>query len=98
MLLLVTIAKLLAEIALMALTGQWLLGLLAGAQRDQNLVYQLFRMVAQPAVAIARRVTPAHLTQRHLPLVAFLLLSMVWLAATLAKIRMCMAIGVALCQ
>ncbi|MEP6972441.1 MAG: hypothetical protein ABJA49_18475 [Betaproteobacteria bacterium] len=98
MFLCVTAVKLLAEIALMALVGQWLLGKLAGAQREQNLIYQLLQLLGQPAVALARRVTPAHVAQRHLPLVAFLLLCVVWLAATLSKIRICMAIGVALCQ
>ena len=36
MLLLVSIFKLVAEIALLALLGQWVLGLLAGAKREQN--------------------------------------------------------------
>lgn len=98
MLLLVTTVKLIAEIALTALAGQWLLGLLAGAGRDRNLVYQVLRVLGQPALGIARCVTPARLAQHHLPLVAFLLLCVVWLAATLSKIRMCVAIGIALCQ
>lgn len=98
MLLLVTTVKLLAEIALMALAGQWLLGLLAGTKREQNLVYQLLRVLARPAVGIARCITPVQVAQHQLPLVAFLLLCVVWLAATLSKIRMCVAIGVALCQ
>lgn len=98
MLLLVTTVKLIAEIALMALAGQWLLGLLAGAKCEQNLVYQLLRVLARPAVGVARCVTPTQVAQRHLPLVAFLLLGVVWLAATLSKIRMCVAMGVVLCQ
>lgn len=88
MFLFVTAVKLLAEIALMALLGQWLLGKLAGARREQNLIYQLLGIVARPAVALARGV----------PVVAFLLLTVVWLAATLTKIRMCVEIGVALCR
>jgi hypothetical protein len=98
MLLFVTTVKLIAEIALMALAGQWFLGLLAGAKREQNLVYQLLRVLGRPAVGLARCVSPAQVARSHLPLVAFLLLSVVWLAATLSKIRMCVAIGVALCQ
>ena len=43
MLTLVSIVKLLAEIALLALFGQWVLGLLAGPGREQNLFYQLFQ-------------------------------------------------------
>ena len=35
--------KLIAEIALMALAGQWVLGLLAGARRDGNFFYRVCR-------------------------------------------------------
>jgi hypothetical protein len=98
MLLFVTAVKLLAEIALMSLLGQWLLGKLAGARREQNLFYQLLGIVARPAVALARRVATGPVAQRYLPLVAFLLLCVVWLAATLSKIRMCVEMGVALCR
>lgn len=98
MFLFVTAVKLFAEIAWMALLGQWLLGKLAGDRREQNLFYQLLGIVARPAVAFARRVATGPVTQRHLPLVAFLLLSVVWLAATLSKIRMCIEMGVALCR
>ena len=37
MLTLITAVKLIAEIALLALFGQWVLGLLAGQRKDQNL-------------------------------------------------------------
>lgn len=98
MFLFVTAVKLLAEIAWMALLGQWLLGKLVGARREQNLFYQLLDIVARPAVALARRVATGPVAQRHLPLVAFLLLTVVWLAATLSKIRLCVEMGVALCR
>ncbi len=98
MFLFVTAVKLLAEIALMALLGQWLLGKLAGARREQNFFYQLLGLLGRPAVLVARRVTPAFIDQRHVPLVAFAILGMVWLAATLAKIQLCLAMGVTLCQ
>ena len=98
MFLFVTAVKLLAEIAWMALLGQWLLGKLVGARREQNLFYQLLDIVARPAVALARRVATGQVAQRHLPLVAFLLLTVVWLAATLSKIRLCVEMGVALCR
>lgn len=98
MLLFVTAVKLLAEIALMALLGQWLLGKLAGARRQDNPVYRLLGVVAQPAVALARRLTPGFVAPRLVPLVAFALLGVVWLAATLSKIRICVEIGVAACR
>jgi hypothetical protein len=97
-LLLVNILKLLAEIALMALLGQWVLGLLAGAKRDQNLFYQLFQVVTKPLVTGVRWITPRVVIDRHLPLVAFLILTFVWLVATITKIDICVRIGVHLCK
>lgn len=98
MLMLVEILKLLAEIALLALAGQWVLGLLAGAKREQNLFYQLFQVVTRPLVAGARYISPRVVLDRHLPLVAFLVLSFVWIVATITKIDICVRIGVHLCK
>ena len=98
MLLLVTTVKLIAEIALLALLGQWLLGLLAGAKRDQNIFYQLLQILGRPFVAVARLVSPKLVVDRHLPLVAFFLLLFVWLGVTILKIQTCMQIGVELCK
>ncbi len=68
MLTLVSILKLIAEIALLALAGQWVLGLLAGAKRDQNMFYQLLQVVTRPFVSGARMVTPKVVIDRHVPL------------------------------
>lgn len=98
MLLLVSIVKLVAEIALLALLGQLILGLLAGAKRDQNFFYQLLQMVTKPFVKGARLVSPKLVIDRHVPLVAFLLLAFVWIGATIAKVSLCLQIGVQQCQ
>ena len=98
MLLLVEIVKLLAEIALMCLAGQWVLGLLAGRKRDQNLFYQLFQVLTKPLVAGARLVSPKVVLDRHLPLVAFLILLFVWIVATMTKIDLCVRMGMHLCK
>ena len=98
MLLLVSSIKLLAEIALLALLGQWLLGLLAGAKRESNLFYQLLQVVTRPVMRSARLITPRIVLDRHLPLVAFLLLTFTWLAATAMKISVCLEIGVEACK
>jgi hypothetical protein len=95
---LVSIFKLLAEIALLALVGQWVLGLLAGGKRDQNLFYQLLQVMTKPFVRAARLITPRIVIDRHVPLVAFLLLLFIWLAATIAKINICVQIGVQACK
>ena len=46
----------------------------------------------------AHWVTPRVVLDRHLPLVAFLLLVFVWIAATMTKIDICVRIGVHLCR
>lgn len=98
LLLLVEILKLLAEIALLCLVGQWVLALLAGRKRDENLFYQLFQVLTRPLLAGARWVSPKVVLDRHLPLVAFLLLFFVWLVATITKIDLCVRMGVHLCK
>lgn len=98
MLLLVSSIKLIAEIALMAFAGQWLLGLLAGRRRDTNLFYRLFKVLTDPFVKGARWITPSVVLDRHLPLVAFLVLAFTWLIATATRISICVDIGVELCK
>ncbi|WP_439607440.1 hypothetical protein [Hydrogenophaga sp.] len=98
MLLFISAVKLITEIALLALFGQWVLGLLAGQRKDQNLFYQVLQMIGKPFVKVVRFVTPKLVLERHLPLVAFLILGFVWVGVTLAKVNHCLKIGVALCQ
>lgn len=98
MLLLVSALKLVAEIALMALLGQWLLGLMAGAKRETNFFYRVLQVVTQPFVRIARLISPRVVLDRHVPLVAFLLLAFTWLFATATKINICVQIGVEACK
>lgn len=93
-----TTAKLLAEIALLALAGQWVVGLLAGAGRDGNPFYRVLELLGRPWVRAARWISPAVVLERHLPLVAFLVLALVWIAAAVTKVRICLEIGVALCK
>lgn len=92
------IVKLIAEIALMALLGQWLLGLLAGAGKEQNLFYQILKIMTRPFVSVARMISPRMVLDRHVPLVAFFLLAFFWLVATIYKIQTCIQIGVELCK
>ncbi|MEO8024134.1 MAG: hypothetical protein ABI660_19865 [Polaromonas sp.] len=98
MLFFVSTLKLIAEIALLALFGQWILGLLAGAKKDSNLFYQILQIVGKPFVVAARFITPKQIIDRHVPLVAFLLLLFTWIASTLMRIRICLEIGVEMCK
>ncbi|MEO5671995.1 MAG: hypothetical protein ABIR26_14995 [Ramlibacter sp.] len=87
-----------AEIALLALLGQGVLAVLAGAKREQNLFYQVLQIITRPVLAGARFITPKVVVDRHVPAVAFLLLCFAWVVATITKIDICVQIGVHLCK
>ena len=98
MLLIVSSVKLVAEIALMALAGQFVLGLLAGARRDDNFFYRLLQVLTNPFVRGVRRITPRVVIDRHIPLATFVLIAVVWVAVTIVKINLCLQIGVQSCR
>ncbi|HEU5295759.1 MAG TPA: hypothetical protein VFU71_13340 [Burkholderiaceae bacterium] len=97
-LLLVSVLKLIAEIALMALLGQWLLGLLIGAKRESNIFYRTLQVMTTPFLRLARLLSPRVVLDRHVPLVAFFLLAFGWFVVTTAKINLCLQIGVEACK
>ena len=98
MLFLISTAKLIIEVALLSLVGQWALGWLAGERRGNNVVYRLLQLVGRPFVVLAGWVAPSFVLQRHHGLVAFLLLGVTWLGLTAWKIAHCLQIGVQLCR
>jgi len=98
MLTLISAAKLITEVALLSLLGQWVLGLITGERRRENLMYQLLQQVGRPFVVVARWLTPKQVLPRHHPWVAFLLLGLIWLALTATKIAHCVQVGMALCR
>jgi hypothetical protein len=98
MVLVASAVKLVAEIALLSLMGQGVLYLLAGSRRDQNLFYQLFQVLTRPFMRLARWVSPRVVLDRHVPIVAFLLLAFAWAVATLSLISLCLQSGVNTCQ
>jgi hypothetical protein len=70
----------------------------SGCWRDQNLFYRLLQVLTNPFVKTVRFITPRFVLDRHIPLAAFVLLASVWLAATVAKINLCLQIGVQACR
>lgn len=92
---LIIVAKAMVEIAGMALIGQGLLGLFAGASRDRNFVYQMFAAVTRPVMKLARWLSPRFVADQHIGLVAFFLLFWVWLALVLGKGYVCVSQGLA---
>jgi uncharacterized protein YggT (Ycf19 family) len=86
---LVTILRALVEVAGWFLLGQGVLYLLAGAQRDRNSVYRLFRLLTSPVVKLTRAITPRRVIDRHVPVVAFFILLWIWIGLALVKRHLC---------
>ncbi|MCS6787532.1 MAG: YggT family protein [Thiobacillaceae bacterium] len=86
LLLFVSIARALVEVAGLSLLGQGLVGWLAGRHREENIVYRIFRVVTRPALAAVRAILPAAILDRHVPVVAFFLLLWLWLALAYVKL------------
>lgn len=92
-LLLVSVLRSLVEVAGFFLLGQGLLYVLAGASREKNGVYQLFRIVTRPVLRIVRFITPRLVIDRHIPVVAFFLLFWLWIALAYVRRMICAANG-----
>ena len=94
----VSAVKLITEVALLALAGRLVLGLLAGPNRERNVFYRLLQVLSDPFVKGLRAITPRVVLDRHMPLATFVAMSMVWFGVTLLKIRVCLEIGIAQCR
>lgn len=94
-LVLVSLLRVLCEIAGLALLGQGALALLAGARRDGNPFYRILKTVAAPAVRIVRLAAPRVIADAHVPPLAFFLLLWLWIALALAKRHLCALHGLA---
>lgn len=98
MLLALNIAQLVFYIGLLALAGQGLLYVLAGAKRDSNLFYQLFQILNKPWTKLASWISPRQVAERHHPVVALCVLTVLYILVTLAKIEHCVEIGMEHCK
>jgi len=89
MLMLLDILKALLEVAGLTLLGQGLLFLFAGSKRDKNIVYQGLSVVTRPVLRLTRFITPRIVLDRHLGLVAFLLVALAWFFVLIEKQSVC---------
>jgi hypothetical protein len=80
--------KAVIEVAGFAYVGQGLVALFAGTRREQNVIYQVFRIVTGPVTRATRAITPRFVPDRHVPFVAFGLLLWAWILViiVLAKV------------
>ncbi len=98
MLTLVILIKLIAEIALFAFAAQAVVGVLAGAGRGHNPIYRFLQIATKPWIGAMRLVLPRAVPERRVAWGAFLALLVLWFAAVVAKVSICLQIGVALCK
>ena len=98
MLLAIVIAKSLIELSLMFIVGRFLLGLLAGPNRDNNVFWQLLDVDSKPALWITRRLSPKLILDQHIPLATSSWLIIAWILVVQMKIEMCLELGIATCQ
>src|SRR5687767_8741558 len=78
-------------IAGLALLGQFIVGLFHWGRRHENVVYQLFGIVAKPLVRAVRFVTPRVVLDQHVPIVAFLLCLVLYFALGFAHRDVCLS-------
>jgi hypothetical protein len=94
----VVVLKAVTELALMALVGRFIVGLLAGANRESNVFWRLLDIIASPPMKLARWISPKVILDRHIPLAAFFLTGLIWLIALQAKVAACVEAGMAVCR
>jgi len=90
MLLVFSIIKALSEVLALALLGQGLLWVLAGASRETNFVYRMFVAITKPIMQISRILMPRFVLDRHLWMVAIGLLVVIWIVAGQQKLNLCL--------
>ena len=81
--------QLVLYIALLALIGQGVLWVLAGARRDTNVFYKLLQVLSKPFTWAVRKLTPRQVSDRHVPFVTFFLLVIVYVVVTLERANLC---------
>lgn len=82
--------KTVVEVAGFSYLGQGIVAVFAGANREGNVVFQLFRIVTGPVTRATRFAMPRFIPDRHIPFIAFGLLLWVWilLIVGLARLRL----------
>ncbi len=84
----VIVLKGLVEFAGLLLLGQGLVFLMSFGRHESNPVYRVMRFLTSPATRLVRRLAPAFVVDRHVPALAFILLFWIWVALTVAKLRL----------
>ncbi len=92
------LTQLILYIPLLALMGQALLFVLAGAKHDSNFFYRLLQLLSKPFTFAVRRITPRQVGDHQVPIVTFFLVLIAYAVVTFEKIDLCLRVGVEQCQ
>ena len=98
MLLVINVLQLVLYIAALALLGQGLLFLLAGAKRANNLFYQIFQNLNRPWFKVARWVAPKQIADSQIGFVAVMLVAILYVLVSLWKIDYCISVNMVGCR
>ncbi len=90
---LVVLLKAVNEIALLALMGQGVLYLFAGARRNSNPIYFVFKTITLPVMKFARMITPRLVLDQHIGWVALFILLLAEIVLIAAKIHLFLQAG-----
>lgn len=83
--------QLVLYIALLALAGQGVLFVLAGAKRESNVFYRLLQVLSKPFTLPVRKLTPKAVADQHVPIVTFFLLLVVYAVVTFERADLCVS-------
>jgi len=95
------LAKLVLEIALLALAGQGVVSFLirlSGKDPKANIFYRTLAVVSSPFTWLVRRITPPFIADRHVPLAAFTLLLVVYAAVLFSIADTCIRHGLTVAE
>ncbi len=90
MLTLIVILKTLAEIVGLALLGQGVLYVFAGASREQNFFYRILKTATLPVWRFTRLITPRVIVDQHIGPLSFLLVAIAWYFLLVAQVAQCL--------
>ena len=81
--------QLVLYIALLALLGQGVLHVLAGARRERNFFYRFLQVLSKPFTLTVRSMTPRQLPASAVAAITFCVLAALYLVVTFERIDLC---------
>jgi len=83
----VTVAKALAEFAILLLVAQGVVFVISFGRHEANPIYRFLRFLTSPVVRSVRTIAPRFVVDQHLPALALILLFWVWVGLKFAQIH-----------